>query len=154
MMSTFFVCAEYGYKMLQVAGCSGFKSSSKHLMHIKLCSTLARLGSVKYPSQSEDSSLDMSRIYVLFIHARIYTHIHHIYSAFISTCRHIRTQIRNYVKIQAILSKKTQPRILPVIELRQQVALPPAFFQLSVEALKAILCIVALITRKGLPGLS
>ena len=31
-------------------------------------------------------------------------------------------------------------------------ALPPAFFQLSVEALKAILCIVALTTRKGLPG--
>lgn len=88
----FFVRAEYGYKMLRVAGCSGFKSSSKHLMHIKLCSTLARLGSVKYPSQSEDSSLDMSRIYVLFIHTRIYTHTFITFTVclyiHIDTCAH------------------------------------------------------------------
>lgn len=84
----------------------------------------------------------------------IYIYIHTFtFTVCLYTYIHIRTQIRNYVKIRAILSKKTQPRILPVVELRQQVALPPAFFQLSVEALKAILCIAALITRKGLPGL-
>ena len=83
--------------MLQVAGCSGFKSSSTNL-----CSTVTRLSCVKYPSQSEDSSVDMSRIYVFYI--CVYTHmqsshIHHIYSVFIFTYRHIRAQIRTSLKI-------------------------------------------------------
>ena len=95
--------------MLQVAGCSGFKFSSKHLMHIKLCSTVARLSSVKYPSQSEDSSLDMSRIYV-YAYIYIYTHTSITFTVCLYTYIQIRTQIRDYMKIRAILFKENPTR--------------------------------------------
>lgn len=88
--------------MLQVAGCSGFKFSSKHLMHIKLCSTVARLSSVKYPSQSEDSSLDMSRIYV-------YAHIHYIYSVFIYIYTNTHTNTWLYENPGHPIQRKPNP---------------------------------------------
>ena len=72
----------------------------------------------------------------------IYTHIYHICSVDIYIHAHNYANI--WKSFRAILSKLRRES--------PQVALPPAFFQLSVEALKAILCIVALTTRKGLPG--